>query len=358
MNVILPLLPLALVVLFALVTPAGAVLPNQDWGTYPACIAPAIPIETEGWWDEKASPLPSDNLPGVPDAQRLISKLRHVHVGVCMPASRTMDGSDGLVLKGVYDFVAVFTLHNHPGAVAFVTTTLSEADETVIFQKKCPDVAGCNAVPWATGATHECVGGRIGCVRFLSRPTCPTGTTCVFAVNMRLNIGARKYSGLNEMRTMANITGVAPRNDRQYADNHFQIHLGGALNYRKTPAPRGRGWYQELQYASVYMANYMDFFKGRTDITIPVVSGTIPLQVVHQPDGTGTTRSRLVIDADGHHDVPGIIVYDESGLKHGTVMLDTRTLSNGVHKLRMNTEESNEFGRNFGVIKYYINVQN
>jgi hypothetical protein len=101
----------------------------------------------------------------------------------------------------------------------------------------------------------------------------------------------------------------------------------------------------------------MSLFNGRTDITVPIVSGTIPLRVTHF-NGTGVVRSRLAIDPQGHFDIPGTIVYDVAGLKKGNVSLDTTTLTNGVHTLRLNTEESNEFGRLFGVIKYFINVQN
>jgi hypothetical protein len=335
----------------------AAVLENQDWGTFPNCIAPAIPIETESWWDEKASPLPSDNPPGIPDSQRLISKMRHVHIAMCAPNSRTTDGSDGLIMDGLYDFVAVVTLHNHPGDVNFVNMTVADADHTIVLKKNCPDIAACDTVRW-TRQAYDCVGGRQGCVRFLSRASCPTGTTCKWTVKTKLHIrGSVICNGLCEMRTMVNITGVAPRDDRQYADNHFQIHLGGTRNYRKTPAPRGRGWYEQLEYSSATIQNYMSLFNGRTDITVPIVSGTIPLRVTHF-NGTGVVRSRLAIDPQGHFDIPGTIVYDVAGLKKGNVSLDTTTLTNGVHTLRLNTEESNEFGRLFGVIKYYINVQN
>lgn len=333
------------------------VVPNQDFGTYPNCLPPAIPVESQSWWDEKAAPLPSDNAADLPDAQRLTSKFRHVHLGKCIPNERTLHDTR-LTLSGTYDhFRAVMVLHNNPGTIGWNNFGVVGGSSVIVFKKTCTDFATCDSVPWQQ-QSNRCVGDALSCVTYTPPLSCPVGQTCQFPVRMKLNIAAGSCQGDCEMRMKPNLTNIAPRGDRQFTTNNFQVFLGGSGSYRSSPAPIGRGWYTGLEYVNATLKNYMSFFQGRTDIAVPIVTGTVALSVNHA-QGSGTTvRSHLAIDPDGHMDVPGTVLYNVAGLKSGTVSLDTTTLANGLHRLRILTEEANSFGRSFGGAVYWINVQN
>ena len=330
------------------------VVPNQDFGTYPNCLPPAIPVESQSWWDEKAAPLPSDNAADLPDAQRLTSKFRHVHIGMCVPNERKLHDTS-LTLSGTYDKLrAVTVLHNHPGAMTWNQVYIVNASTAITFTKTCSDITTCDAVPWKQ-TSGGCQGSAQACLTYNPPVRCPVNTTCVFPVRMRGNFAG---CGDCELRLRANLSHVAPRNDRQFTTNNFQVFLGGSGSYRSVPAPIGRGWYTGLEYANATLKNYMSFFQGRTDIAVPIVKGTISLSVSHaQGSGTGV-RSHLAIDPDGHMDLPGTVLYNVAGLKSGTVALDTTTLANGLHRLRLMTEEANSAGRSFGGIVYWMDVQN
>ena len=183
---------------------------------------------------------------------------------------------------------------------------------------------------------------------------------------MRVDFRACAHDGLCELRVRPNLTGIAPRGDRQFTTANAQVFIEGPslAAYRETPAPIGRGWYTGLEYANATVLDYMDLFEGRTDLSVPVVSGTIDLQVEHR-EACGvldlapcTSRSVFRIDPNAHLDDLGILVYDTPGEFQGVVSLDTTTLANGIHSLVLTTEEENPFGSNSGLLKLLIDVQN
>lgn len=333
------------------------VVQNQDFGTYPNCLPPAIPVESQSWWDEKAAPLPSDNAADVPDAQRLVSKFRHVHMGMCIPNERKLQDT-ALTMAGVYDQLkAVMVLHNNPGVIGWNAMGIWNGSTSIIFQKTCVDLATCGNVPWIQRAS-TCVGGGHSCITYKPPLSCAVGTTCRYVVTMKLHMAPGSCTGDCEMRMRPNLSSISPRGDRQFTTLNFQVYLGGSGSYRSSPAPIGRGWYTGSEYVNANIKNYMTWFAGRTDIAVPVVKGVLSIVVGHaQGSGTGV-RSHLAVDPDGHMDMPGTTVYDVAGLKSGTVSIDTTTLSNGLHRLRILTEEANSVGRSFGGAVYWINVGN
>lgn len=325
----------------------------NHFGIYPDCVPPAIGIESQAWWDEKSSPLPGfDNDPDASPEERLMSKFRHIHMGVCVPNVRDND-STALNLSGIQEFVAVVIMHNNPGQLNRVGMKLWKGDESRVFVRYHPSTV------W-TEQSGTCTGGEMSCVFFDPALTCPERQTCRFEVPIKIHLApsAAGCSGVCELRLRPNVTGIEPRGDREFTTNNAQIYVGGTGHYRSQPSPIGRGWYTGLEYANARIVNYMDLFQGRTDLSIPVVDGKIDLRVSHA-QGTGENiRSIMRINPNAHKDLPGILVYDEPGNYSGTVTIDTTQLPNGRNALFLSTQEDNEFGTNIGILKLFIDVQN
>ena len=323
---------------------------GTDFGVYPNCLAPAIGVESQSWWDEKASPLPEFDNGDVPASQRLMSKFRHVHMGMCVPNARTVDGNE-LTLSGVYDFTAALMLHNNPGEIGWVNMGVFHGDESRVFVRDHP------SLEWRE-QRGRCTGSALSCVHFDPGLSCPQGQTCRFVIPMRVHIKAGSQQGLDEMRMKPNLSGIPPRDDRQFTTNNFQIHVGGNGHYRSHTGPIGRGWYTGLEYANASIQNYMDLFNGRTDITMPILSGTVDLEVNHAKGDGSNVRSFLRINPDAHQDLPGILLYDKPGNFSGTVQLDTTPLPEGRNVLFIATSEDNDKGTLVGILKHFICVDN
>jgi len=330
--------------------PCPAIGPSP-YGVYPDCVPPAIPIESQAWWREDASPIDGDGTP--------LSGFRHVHVGVCAPNARANDGG-GVVVTGVRDLVAVVLLHNNPGAVEWVSMKFEAAD----LSRGDVYVREQHESRWRV-QDERCDGGGESCVTFAEPLTCPERSQCRFEIPMRIDFDTCAHAGLCEFETRANLEAIAPRGDRQYSTNNAQVFVAGPdpTNYRSTPGPIGQGWYTGLAYANSRLKNYADLFAGRLDLSVPVVSGSVDLVVSHREACVNeppecSPRSALYLDPDAHHDNPGTALYDVAGNFSGTVALDTTTLANGRHALVLSTWENSALGANVGLLKLFIDVEN
>ncbi len=335
-------------------TPGPTETPSSslsEYGVYPNCIPPAIPVESQAWWHEKDSPLPGDG--------NNISQFRHVHMGMCSPNARTVNGKE-VVVNGDKTFAAAIILHNNPGKISWTNMGVVDGYEDRVFVRNdsgnCPNGV-CNDGSWKVQSSR-CVGSGLSCVTFEKPLSCPKSSTCRWVVPFKTHIAPGGCKGLCESRMKPNMTGIDPRNDRQFTTNNFQLQLGGSGNYRNSAAPIGRGWYTGLEYSNAAITNYMDLYNGRTDISIPVVKGQVELKTAHSECSGSNTKSVFNIDMNAHHGDPGIEVYSESGCVKKTVTINSNNLSNGIHALVLSTFEDNEFGTNVGLIKYLINVQN
>ncbi|MDQ2694943.1 MAG: hypothetical protein M3Z21_06105 [Pseudomonadota bacterium] len=304
--------------LFALAGPALAAGP---YGVYPNCVAPAIPIEVQSWWQQITDALP-----------------RHIHVAACLPNARDLSGS-------------LVKLGSKPVPITVRIMAFNNPDRF-------------NWVRWSWQSDIK----EIKSVNFQCSPTQSNASadgSCTWYVDLTLD-PSKSHGGMDELRISANI----PDNQfgrRQFPTLNSQVWTPGTKIYRRVPDPIARSWYEGPEYANIQV-NYMDFFNGATDLnrTIPRVKGVVPLDIKHD-QGSGKVRSTLWLDADFHHfpalhDTAkvgdGVLLYDVSSNFEGIYQWDTRKLANGVHTLSFQTSETNSQGTNTGILKLMFNVQN
>ena len=308
--------------------PGAAGLAAGDWGVYPECSAPAVPLEVQGWWWEDGEEFP-----------------RHMHLGACVPNARSEDCSDGgnPILTDPHPFVVRVITYNNPDEVTWVRWQWHSGTQERVD------------VSWTCAEGEEVAEGLHQCVNFEEMTLDPRSGN----------------GGLDELRLSPNIS----ENEfglRQFATLNFQVCTGtSSEEYRSWPDPIGRSWYEGVEYSNVRV-NYMDFFDGSLDQVIPTVSGVVRLDIDHQR-GSGENRSLLWLDTNHHHhpgqfgDPPpvgevqphgGVLLYDEPGLFDGTFDWDTTGLADGVHTLFFQTVSTVAGGSSVGGLKLLFRVEN
>ena len=180
--------------------PPAAARAAGDWGTYPDCIAPAVPLEVQSWWWE--------------DGEEF---LRHLHLAACVPNARTDDCSDGQnpIVDQPHSFTSRVITYNNPDEVTWLRWSWpSGAHERVDVDWRCDD-----GQVVAEGLEQ-----------------------CVWHEEMTLDPQAGN-GGLNELRLTPNIS----ENEfgrRQFATLNFQVCTGtSSEGYRSAPDPIARSWY-------------------------------------------------------------------------------------------------------------------
>lgn len=289
-----------------------------DFGWWPDCTAPSIPLEVHSWWLQ----------PGEPHA-------RHLHLAACAPNSR--DTTGGLVSLSTREPLHVkVTSFNNPGTVSWVRWSWeSDIKQRITMNKPCQS---------APNQLQE----------------------CSWWVDFTLDPFLASRGGLRELRLSPNIT-TNDLGERQFGTLNFQIYLNNGKtpsNYRSRPNPIGRSWYSTgFDYANVEV-NYTDFFRGAGDLgkSIPTVGGVVPLRIRHR-EGNFAVRSQLWQDPDFHanpdswHQGVGRL-YTKPGRFDGTYNWDTRQLPNGRHWLYFETVDEGPTGTNAGALKLPFDVQN
>jgi hypothetical protein len=114
----------------------------------------------------------------------------------------------------------------------------------------------------------------------------------------------------------------------------------------------GRGWYTNQGYA---VSNITAEVTG-------VVSGVWkPLvQMKAGAGGKPTTHTYAALDTDFHKSNPGILVQETSKEFRGNLVIDTRKLANGWHRLFLKADafDSTSGSTNSGVLMIWFLVQN
>lgn len=286
--------------------------PTSGFGVYPDCNAPAIGLETHSWWHENGEVSP-----------------RHVHIATCLPNARAVN--DGVAFDGTLSTVFRVMAFNMPNEIEWVRYQWQgDTQETRNFGERCQN---------SPDEFKECKW-------YLE-----------FAIDADAANG-----GLDELRLSPNIDHH-DLGTRQFPTLNFQIRTGNGGNYRNSEEPISRSWYSGLSYARVQWSDYMDLFNGRYDLAIPVVSGTINIDVRHTKSSGSCLSSEGYVDPNFHafHAGNGAEpqpFYDESGCFDGNQSLDTTTLSNGIHTIYLQTRVGDGRGFNAAAIAYQINVQN
>jgi hypothetical protein len=270
----------------------------------------------------------------------------HLHLGTCFPHAQTV--------AGTVPFDAVIKLHNNPGVITWVRVQiyLPSSDPNYGAIKK-----GCH-------------GDGIVCYDPQPPLRCPANVMdCTFNIHLDVDTTKFPYDGLQEFRLATNMD--MGNSTVMYQTNGWRAYLANGkpvkpVGFDSTlESVEGRGWHTGTNYTNARLDN----FPKDT-----LVSGiwTFKVRLDKGADGTPVTEHEILIDPNIHGMSRGVSVpitvkgiaktapYLGSGPFSGSVSIDTRQLTNGVHKLmlRAGSQISAPPGTNSGVIVVPFTVQN
>lgn len=308
----------------------------DDWGFYPDCRAPAIPMEVHSWWKE-----PSEQFP------------RHVHTAACLPNARNTQGP---LVSGGETFWIRSVTYNQPGRVESVRARWG--DEGFATKKGDPRNASiCRAHP-VTGLEE-----------------------CIWYDDFALSLTLMRYDE-DELRLRTVIVhDDLLRKPSQWSAPGFQVRraIDGT---HKNPVrnPFARAWYTNQGYA-VVDTNYQDLIPE--DRSIPLVNGTVSLYVRHTDTAGGKfSRKSVAWENVDFHACPSLWeepvavgdvvdgcgptmerparkLYEVSGLWKGTLNWDTTKVPNGINFVYIQTQVQRSDGAmNAGAMKLLFEVMN
>ena len=260
-------------------------------------------LETQDWWLD-----PGDAVEG---------QSRHIHLATCFPLDQT--------LRGVVPFDIHIQLHMNPGV-------LSQVDLQVF-------------------------GDNLSVTQIAAVPnfTCPTAQ-CDLWYHLNYDTTKVPADGYLEFRFHAKVTG--PDGKIGYTSSGWLAYIanGGGRpiqSYRVAPWIEARGWYTGVEYENA---------RFTSPIPSGPLSGLWTFGVKLAAGSGGTPVNHILISLDPHfHNVPvdrGNVIFEQYGPYTGNITIDTRTLSNGVHRLFMRTDSTIATGTASGVLAMNFVVNN
>ena len=289
-------------------------------------------VETQAWW-----------MPDTDQANNSTTNTGHVHMGACIPERETISSGNLTVNVRVI-------LHDNPGKANYVSMVFKTSDTETTVQK---------CYLRATATNFSCPGpSSTGKGDFVCTGTCERWLT------FSRPISAFNHSGTQEVRFRAFVPEPAGKEMQTSLNGQVNIQNGKSLsNLSRHAFLRGKGWYTHALYceASVRAVPIPD--SPVSGIWTPVVGLTT------HPDGSlPATHSFISIDPDFHAVPanPGTVLWDAAGpygpepFGSAPISIDTRTLTNGVHKLHLRTScRDNTLGStNSGVVVIPCTVAN
>lgn len=258
---------------------------------------PRVFIESQAWW----RPLGQTGFG------------EHIHLGTCFPI--------GQMVRGTLELDLRVMLHDQlPGSRV---TLLRAGTESVTLLEQSIDLR-----PDASG--HATAWYHVG-------------------------LDTRKVAeGRREFRFTANMS-ARPDGKRQFETSGWQTTVDNdpavaGSNYRSHLGIEARGWYSGANYTN-----------ARLDAPPPAtVSGTWTFNVRLDAGSGGTpvTAHSVHVDPDFHAGSAGRVLRSGVGAYRGAVSIDTKTLTNGRHKLVLISHSDIATGRASGIQVVTFNVSN
>lgn len=254
------------------VVPAASAAPDPLLCTgYPE---PRVFLESQAWWNIDGIKIPS-------------AVGHHIHVGMCTPL-------DGTVLHGTVHFDVRVLLHNQVGKL----TSVRVSDYSTVKRTKSVSLNTNDLPLW---------------------------------VPFDINFDSWS-TGRHELRWTANVPDEQPNktgSQRMYNSTGWQYCIRSCspnVSGRATNWTEARGWYQDHGYANA---------RFRSPVPVNALTGTWTFNYEMKPGsgGDATKLAGIYIDPDFHNGSAGRVVKQTTGATSGTASIDTRTLTNGTHKL-------------------------
>lgn len=289
-------------------------------------------VDSQAWW-----------MPDTDQANNSTTNHGHVHMGACIPERETISSGNLTVHVRV-------VLHDNPGKANYVSMVFKTSDTETTVQK---------CYLRATAANFTCPGpSSTGKGDFVCTGTCERWLT------FSRPISSFNHSGTQEVRFRGFVP--EPGGNEMRANLNWQVNIqngASASNVSRYPFLRGKGWYTNALYceASVRAVPLPD--SPVSGVWTPVVGLTT------HPDGSlPATHSFISIDPDFHAvpSKPGIVLWNAAGpygpdpFGAAPISIDTKTLTNGVHKLHLRSScRDNKLGStNSGVTVIPFTVAN
>ena len=281
--------------------PASAIPAAEHAAAVPDCSnypEPRTFVESQVWWSEERDSTAGDRA--------------HIHVGTCFPLNQPVSGRMRLDV--------VVKLHNRPGKVGTVHGDF-----------------------YGTGASFSLGNTGWSC----------GSTDCTFQRTAYIDT-TRARDGVHELR-------VHVHTDRADGNEMFPSTGWRAVIDNRSPsaAPTSepitaRGWYTGADYANAEILGW--------NPVQPVSGVWTPRIELKAPSGIPITRSFAYLDPDFHAGRAGTKLLDRAGEFRGELRIDTRTLSNGPHRLVLRADADcrrcDPAGVNSGVLAVYFVVDN
>jgi hypothetical protein len=264
---------------------------------------PRVALETQAWWTK-----PGNAIEGMS---------QHIHLSTCFPLDQT--------LSGIVPFDIHVQLHDNPDVL----------NQVVVY------VFGNNVSVPQTAATPSYA--------------CPT-VQCDLWYHIDYDTTKVAADGSLEFRFQART--MAANGSLGYTSTGWQARLanGGGRPVQTYRAPtfiEARGWYTTAEYQNVRLTS---------PLPSGPVSGLWTFGVKLAPGSGGKPTTHVLVSLDPHfHAVPvdrGRVVFEQNGPYTGSITIDTRTLSNGVHRLFMRTDSTIATGTDSGILAYNFRVDN
>jgi hypothetical protein len=270
---------------------------------------PRVFLEAQGWWK-------GNGVTSMIGATAPVGA--HVHVGTCFPW--------GQPVAGVVEFDVRIMLHDNPGEL----------------YRLRPQV-------WYEGGhsiQNEVHYGQ----------TFGAGDHTIWQ-HIAIDTTQIPFDGFQEMRFFTEVRHTDGAD--QYASTgwHLLLTNGRPVNHYKPDSQaaeftEGRGWYEGE-------AAYTNARWEAPALTQPVSGIWSPdVKMTAGSGGASVTFHGLYIDPNFHAGSQGIVVMAGLGKWEGPVAIDTRTLSNGLHRLVLRGDATVADGTNSGLVVIPFIVQN
>lgn len=289
-------------------------------------------VDTQAWW-----------MPDIDQANNSATNNGHVHLGACIPELETISSGNLTVNVRVI-------LHDNPGKANYVSMVFKISDTETTVQK---------CYLRATATNFTCPGpSSTGKGDFVCSGTCERWLT------FSRPISTFNHSGTQEVRFRAFVPEPAGKEMRASVNWQVNVQNGKSpSNASRYAFLRGKGWYTHSLYCEASVRTVPIPDSPVSGIWTPVAGLTT------HPDGSlPATHSFISIDPDFHAipPNPGNILWDAAGpygpepFGAAPISIDTRTLTNGVHKLHLRTScRDNKLGStNSGVTVIPFTVAN
>lgn len=252
-------------------------------------------LEVQAWWKGHNTP----------------NGRAHLHAGTCFPL--------GQKVRGRVRFDVRIIMHNNPGHLFSASLGVYGGEDKYVK------------------LDHRC---RRTCTFWVTRYI-DTRTTLDGWHEFRFKPRVRFRNGNRMMPSTgwpANID-----NGRRVGD-HDRSSIGNLV---------GRGWYEELGYQNPTFEKARVALRGwQSGMWQPQVSLDAGAK------GRPPTLVAAYVDADFHHDDPGMVVLQRSRRYEGPLHVDTTELSNGWHRLILRVSAKYNRRENTGVLVIWFRVRN